>query len=308
MKQGVESMYNLGISSVVETGPALTWSEEQLFELDQSILSHFDAVINLCTISDSIKKYGKTQQLKDLVGPSIEAAGITFSMEGLWQGIKDLFKWIWDKLKAMWNWFTGLFKSDEKKEKENIAAVQAAEAAAGEDGSLMVAVADVAPLIGMADQLDKLESASDSKDPVAIVGDTPEQIDAWIEEQEKIEKNLATLAAQQQDWEEYQKSMDSKGPIRKAIDSAKKAINAGRKNSAGKKKTANTAAKLTKGVEVAGKKANSASNSNGGAEAQLSAVAKGFKKKYQNIKNSIALRNRVSKSVDWFVELLKVVD
>lgn len=109
-------MYNLGINTIVDTEPVVGWSEEQLFELDQSILSHFDAVINLCTISDSIKKYGKTQQLKDLVGPSIESAGITFSMEGLWQGIKDFFKWIWDKIEAMWNWFKGLFTSNKKKE------------------------------------------------------------------------------------------------------------------------------------------------------------------------------------------------
>ena len=301
-------MYNLGLGQGVGAIAQTNWSMNQFYELDHDLMTHFDAAINMCTISGSIKKYGKTQQLKDLVGPSIEAAGLTFSMEGLWQGIKDLFKWIWDKLKAMWNWFAGLFKSDEKKEKENIAAIQTAEAAAGEDGSLMVEVVDVEPLIGMADQLDKLESASDSKDPVAIVGDTPEQIDAWIEEQEKIEKNLATLAAQQQDWEESQKSMDSKGPIRKAIASAKRAVNAGKKNSTGKKRTANKAAKLTKGVEVAGRKANSTSNSSNGVEAQLAAVAKCFKKKYQNIKNSIALRNRISKSVDWCVELLKVVD
>ena len=37
-------------------------------------------------------------------------------MEGLWQGIKDFFKWIWDKIEAMWNWFKGLFTSNKKKE------------------------------------------------------------------------------------------------------------------------------------------------------------------------------------------------
>ena len=297
-------MYNLGIDTVVDTEPGVGWSEEQFYELDRTLMTHFDAAINLCTISDSIKKYGKTQQLKDLVGPSIEAAGLTFSIEGLWQGIKNLFKWIWDKLKAMWNWFAGLFRSDEKKEKENIAAIQAAEAAAEKDDSLMVKVVDVEPLIGMADQLDKLESASDSKDPEAIVGDISERIDAWVEEQEKIEKTFASLAEQHKKWEEAQKSMDKKGPIKPAIASAKKAVNVGRKNSAGKKKTATTVNKLKKGVEAAVRKTNSAPAD----ESRLAAIARGFKKKYQNIENAILLRNKISKSVDLSVEVLVKVD
>ena len=298
------NMYNLGLGPVVDDIAQTNWSMEQFYELDHALMTHFDAAINLCTISDSIKKYGKTQQLKDLVGPSIEAAGLTFSMEGLWQGIKNLFKWIWDKLKAMWNWFAGLFKSDEKKEKENIAAIQAAEAAAGKDDSLMVKVVDVEPLVGISDQLDKVESESDSKDPEAVVGYTLEQIGAWVDEQNKIETDLAKLAEQQKDWEESQKSMDKKGPIKPAIASAKKAVNVGKKNSTGKKRTANKAAKLKKGVEAAVRKTNSAPAD----ESRLAAIARGFKKKYQNIKNAILLRNKVSKSVDLTVEVLVKVD
>lgn len=151
-------MYNLGIDPVVEAGPALNWSEEQLFELDREIDNQITAVINLCVVGESIQKYGKTRQLNELVGPSLEAAGITFSNEGLWDGIKSVFKWIWEKLTELWDWFTGLFKSSVAEEAKANNEIQEAEKQIAADGTAneMVEVVDSKPLVDQIDELVRL--------------------------------------------------------------------------------------------------------------------------------------------------------
>jgi len=151
-------MYNLGIDPVVEAGPALNWSEEQLFELDSMLDTQITAVINLCVVGESIQKYGKTKQLNELVGASLESAGITFSNEGMWDGIKDVFKWIWEKLTDLWNWFTGLFKSDAAAEAKADNAIKAAEKQMATDGTSneMVEIVDTKPIIEAVAELNRL--------------------------------------------------------------------------------------------------------------------------------------------------------
>ena len=188
-------MYNLGIATVVDDTTQTNWSMEQFYELDSALISHFDAIINMCVIKDSIQKYGKTAQLKDLVGASVEAAGITFSLEGLWQGIKDFFKWIWDKLKAMWNWFTGLFKSEKKKDDQAKAAIDEAAKKVASDGSgnQTVEIVNTASIMAVADKTFGILSSQKNTPPLTpkyIDSKSIEEVAALLEEKEKQKLNM----------------------------------------------------------------------------------------------------------------------
>ncbi len=104
-------MYNIGISTIVVANQPTKCDISKLTQLSYELESYFDAVLNLHAINESLKKYGKTSQLTDLVGSSFESAGITLSNEGIVDAIKDFFKWIWDKIKGIWDWIKGLFSS-----------------------------------------------------------------------------------------------------------------------------------------------------------------------------------------------------
>ena len=103
------------------------WSMEQGTELFYELNTQLDAVTNLITIRQSIQKYGKTPQLMDLVGASFEGSGITFSNEGIVDSIKKFFKWIKDKIVALWKWFWGLFGFYKEQDKKEDAALEVVE-------------------------------------------------------------------------------------------------------------------------------------------------------------------------------------
>lgn len=120
-------MYNIGISTTVVANQPTKCDISKLTQLSYELESYFDAVLNLHAINESLKKYGKTSQLTDLVGSSFESAGITLSNEGIVDAIKDFFKWIWDKIKGIWDWIKGLFSSSKNvvdKAKQDAAAIK----------------------------------------------------------------------------------------------------------------------------------------------------------------------------------------
>jgi len=110
--------FNLGLPTKPATQVPINWAFEQVHTLTNELCSYFDTINNLLTIRKSLRKYGKTPQLIDLVGASFEDNGITFSNEGIMEAIAKAFKWIKDKLAELWKWFIGLFSST-KKIKEN---------------------------------------------------------------------------------------------------------------------------------------------------------------------------------------------
>lgn len=103
--------FNLGLEPI-QSSIFKNWSYEQIYDLAGSLEKSLDGLINLITIRSSLRKYGRTPQLVDLVSGSFEAAGISVSVEGIMEAIGNLFKWIKEKLTALWNWFIGLFKSE----------------------------------------------------------------------------------------------------------------------------------------------------------------------------------------------------
>lgn len=184
-------MFNIGLE-VIQAPVSKSWSLEQFYELDNELTGYYDAVINLCTISESLKKYGRTQQLKELVGPSIESAGLTFSQEGLWSGIKSFFKWIWDKLTAMWNWFKGLFGFNKKEEAQDKALLEKAGLEVKEAGTdkESIEIKDVSALVKMSQELAALEKSlpevTSIEDPAAA---SAEQVEALIAKLEAVVKD-----------------------------------------------------------------------------------------------------------------------
>ena len=111
-------MYNLGLEHIIPSKNKVAWSPNDLYRITRELDSHLSAVYNMSTIAASMKKYGRTRQLKDLVGASFEEAGVSFSMEGIVESIKNFFKRIGEAFTRLWNWFIGLFSRTKKQAKD----------------------------------------------------------------------------------------------------------------------------------------------------------------------------------------------
>lgn len=116
---------NLGLESlrksarVVKFTPAsaieMTNISDTITNLMTSLENFYDTARNAMIVKKTIKKYGKTQSLVALVGQEGLAAAQSFSMEGVWQKIKDFLTKIWEKIKEWWGRFWGMFFSIENK-------------------------------------------------------------------------------------------------------------------------------------------------------------------------------------------------
>ena len=109
-------MFNLGIHvKTKNTGKA---NGSDLHEICNNLTKGLMAVSNLYTIRESIDKYGVTNQLRDLVGSSVESVNVTLSVEGVSGAIKRVIAWIKKQLRRLRNFVVRLFsrrKEDQKR-------------------------------------------------------------------------------------------------------------------------------------------------------------------------------------------------
>lgn len=115
-------MINLNVQTKQQTKKvSVNYVLKQLDVITSDMNNYLVAAKNLIEIKQSLKKYGKTPQLTELVGASLESAGITFSIEGIGEKIASFFKMIKEKIIAIGKWFLGLFgffKQAQKKSKD----------------------------------------------------------------------------------------------------------------------------------------------------------------------------------------------
>jgi len=107
--------FNLGLSTIPSIQSPTNWAYESLYDISSKLLDHLTTIHNLLTIQRSLKTYGKTPQLRELVEKSFEAAGVTFSNEGIIETARKFFNWVKEKLVQLKDWFVGLFTSSKKK-------------------------------------------------------------------------------------------------------------------------------------------------------------------------------------------------
>jgi len=106
-------MFNLGLESI-QTNQYANISYTEIKNDFNILESHMQALRSLFTIRNSIKKYGVTNQLRDLVGKSLESAEIRFSSEGIWEAIKDVGRRILKFLKEVWDKIVAFFQGKKK--------------------------------------------------------------------------------------------------------------------------------------------------------------------------------------------------
>ena len=103
-------MFNLGLESMQDNHISSEIDMYSFIENLREIQSGLSTLNNLFVIKQSIETYGNTPQLKDLVGKSFEDSGVNLSIEGLGDAITSAINWILEKIRAIWDTITGLFK------------------------------------------------------------------------------------------------------------------------------------------------------------------------------------------------------
>ncbi len=116
---GLESLNGRARGAVVPFTPAsaieMQNASEAITNLMASLENYYDAARNAMLVKRAVKKYGKTQSIVALIGQEGLAAAQSFSMEGVWENIKNFLIKIWEKIKEWWGRFWGMFFSVESK-------------------------------------------------------------------------------------------------------------------------------------------------------------------------------------------------
>lgn len=116
---GLESLNGSASGAVVPFTPAsaieMQNASEAITNLMTSLENYYDAARNAMLVKKAVKKYGKTQSIVALIGQEGLAAAQSFSMEGVWENIKNFLIKIWEKIKEWWGRFWGMFFSVESR-------------------------------------------------------------------------------------------------------------------------------------------------------------------------------------------------
>ena len=125
---GLESLNNNATSRVVPFTPAsaieMANASDTITNLMQSLENYYDAARNAMLVKKAVKKFGKTQSILALVGQEGLDMAQSFSMEGMWEKIKNFLIKIWEKIKEWWGRFWGLFLSIESKTSSYISSLK----------------------------------------------------------------------------------------------------------------------------------------------------------------------------------------
>ena len=89
-------MYNIGLTIIKD--PVKDIPIANILSIFNDISKHVDTVVDLIHIRQSLVKYGKTNQLLELVQPTLEGLNATCSVEGIGSAIMSVLRWIKDKI------------------------------------------------------------------------------------------------------------------------------------------------------------------------------------------------------------------
>ena len=101
-------MYNIGLE-VLTTGMSI----DQLTDFSNDLSNKFENLINLIKTHESIRKYGNTAQLQELMAPALEGVIINISnqsLETIKNTITSVVKYIVDKLNQFGRFIASIFK------------------------------------------------------------------------------------------------------------------------------------------------------------------------------------------------------
>jgi hypothetical protein len=100
-------MYNIGLDVINQTSK----TNESLGSVIANLNDHFSSLSELVNIKQSLIKYGRTDQLVELVQPTLEELNTTCSIEGISTTLSNIWKWIMDTITNIINWIKKTFLS-----------------------------------------------------------------------------------------------------------------------------------------------------------------------------------------------------
>lgn len=90
-------MYTIGLEVLNQTPK----TNESLGNVIANLNDHFSSLSELVNIKRSLIKYGRTDQLLELVQPTLEELNTTCSIEGISTTLSNIWKWIMDKINKL---------------------------------------------------------------------------------------------------------------------------------------------------------------------------------------------------------------
>lgn len=115
-------MYNIGLDVINQTPK----TNESLGSVIASLNDHFSSLSELINIKRSLIKYGRTDQLVELVQPTLEELNTTCSIEGISTTLSNIWKWIMDKVNSLIKLVKAIFNSLKSKAKDILAKLKKA--------------------------------------------------------------------------------------------------------------------------------------------------------------------------------------